>query len=62
MKFPINLHTVNKIKEIMEKKPDVDFMLDVSQANGILSKIDLVYMKHDEALGISTAIHITVDE
>ena len=58
MKFPITKKAVDKIREVMEKLPDVDYMLQVHQSSGIISSLDLIYMVHDPTLDRDVEGHI----
>ena len=61
MRFPITEKNVDQIKSFMEKKPDSDFLIEVQHSNGILSRMDLVYVTHDPALGQDVEAHIPLD-
>jgi hypothetical protein len=61
MRFPITEKEVDKIKELMQMKPGCDFLIEVQQSNGILSRMDLVYVTHDPTLGQDVEAHIPLD-
>mgnify|MGYP000857372361 FL=1 len=62
MRFPITEKEVDKIKELMQMKPGCDFLIEVQQSNGIISKMDLVYVTNDPDLGgRSIEAHIPLD-